>query len=77
MGHGFVQKLVVGRPGFEARRTGRRAGGTGRPQLAGIEAPSVLHLLIPLPRQQHKPLLARRLAVIGVGIPGPQQRARR
>jgi hypothetical protein len=40
MGHGFVQKLVVGRPGFEARRTGRRAGSPRRPQLARVEAPS-------------------------------------
>lgn len=43
--------------------------------LTGIIAPAVLHLPVPLIRQQDEPLLARLLLEVGVSLPRPQQRA--
>eukprot|EP00966_Prymnesium_polylepis_P237347 5489525-Prymnesium_polylepis.1 len=59
-----VQKFVIRRAGLEPGGAGVRARGPRRRQLAWIVAPRVLHLLVPLLRQEHEPPLARGLVVL-------------
>mmetsp|Transcript_32312 Transcript_32312/g.72887 ORF Transcript_32312/g.72887 Transcript_32312/m.72887 type:complete len:245 (-) Transcript_32312:3546-4280(-) len=68
-----IEKIFLIRLCIDPGRTGEGHCTAQRRKLTGIKAPCVLHMPIPLLRQEHEPLLPGSLVELGVGVPRPQQ----
>ena len=70
----LAQELLLIHLWINAWRAGTRARAPLRCELTGIVAPRVLHVLVPLLWDEHKPLLTRRLVVFRIRLPCPEER---